>query len=160
MKNIGFIGTGLMGFPMAKNLLKSGFKLKAFNRSIEKAEPLRKFGAEISESIKEVVNNCDVIITMLTDDVAVDEVMKNPDFLKNIKTGATVIDMSSVKPKTALTHGENLKSKNINEIINSFLEDLIKNFSNEKTIYERENQLDAFKTKIRPIMGNLRLTFL
>ncbi len=114
MKNIGFIGTGLMGFPMAKNLLKSGFKLKAFNRSIEKAEPLRKFGAEISESIKEVVNNCDVIITMLTDDVAVDEVMKNPDFLKNIKTGATVIDMSSVKPKTALTHGENLKAKNIN----------------------------------------------
>jgi preprotein translocase subunit SecA len=46
-----------------------------------------------------------------------------------------------------------LKSQNINEIINSFLEDLIKNFSNEKTIYERENQLDAFKTKIRPIMG-------
>ena len=114
MKNIGFIGTGLMGFPMAKNLLKSGFKLKVFNRSIEKAEPLRKFGAEISKSIKEVVNNCDVIITMLTDDIAVDEVMKNPDFLKNIKTGATVIDMSSVKPKTALTHGENLKSKNIN----------------------------------------------
>ena len=114
MKNIGFIGTGLMGFPMAKNLLKSGFKLKVFNRSIEKAEPLRKFGAEISKSIKEVVNNCDVIITMLTDDIAVDEVMKNPDFLKNIKTGATVIDMSSVKPKTALTHGKNLKSKNIN----------------------------------------------
>ena len=114
MKNIGFIGTGLMGFPMTKNLLKSGFKLKVFNRSIEKAEPLRKFGAEISKSIKELVINCDVIITMLTDDIAVNEVMKNPDFLKNIKTGATVIDMSSVKPKTALTHGKNLKSKNIN----------------------------------------------
>ncbi len=103
-----------MGFPMAKNLLKSGFKLKVYNRSIEKAEPLRKFGAEISKSIKEVVNNCDVIITMLTDDIAVDEVMKNSDFLENIKTGSTVIDMSSVKPKTALTHGENLKSININ----------------------------------------------
>ena len=103
-----------MGFPMAKNLLKSGFKLKVHNRSIEKAEPLRKFGAEISKSIKEVVNNCDVIITMLTDDIAVDEVMKNSDFLENIKTGSTVIDMSSVKPKTALTHGENLKSININ----------------------------------------------
>ena len=103
-----------MGFPMAKNLLKSGFKLKAFNRSIKKAEPLKKFGAEISKSIKEVVINCDVIITMLTDDIAVDEVMKNSDFLENIKTGSTVIDMSSVKPKTALTHGENLKSININ----------------------------------------------
>ena len=48
---------------------------------------------------------------------------------------------------------EILKSDNITEIINSFLEDSIKNFSNEKTIYERENQLDAFKAKIRPIMG-------
>jgi preprotein translocase subunit SecA len=46
-----------------------------------------------------------------------------------------------------------LKSENINEIINSFLEDLIKNFSNEKTIYERENQIDAFKAKIKPIVG-------
>ena len=114
MKNIGFIGTGLMGFPMAKQLLKSSYKLKAYNRSIEKADPLRKFGAEISKSIKEVVTDRDVIITMLTDDIAVDEVMKNSDFKDNIKSGATVIDMSSVKPKTALTHGENFKSKNIN----------------------------------------------
>ena len=48
---------------------------------------------------------------------------------------------------------EILKSNNISKIINSFLDDLIKNFSNEKTIYERENQIDAFKAKIRPIMG-------
>ena len=46
-----------------------------------------------------------------------------------------------------------LKSSNINDIINSFHEDLIKNLSNEKTIYTRENQIDAFKTKIKPIMG-------
>ncbi len=114
MKNIGFIGTGLMGFPMAKHLLKSGFKLKAFNRSIEKADPLRKFGAEISKSIKEVVTDRDVIITMLTDDIAVDEVMKNPEFIDNIKPGTTVVDMSSVKPRTALFHGKNLNSKDIN----------------------------------------------
>tara|TARA_B100000315_G_C14539999_1_gene570421 strand:- start:888 stop:1748 length:861 start_codon:yes stop_codon:yes gene_type:complete len=48
---------------------------------------------------------------------------------------------------------EILKSDNISEIINSFLDDLIKDFSSEKTIYEREHQLDAFKAKIRPIMG-------
>ena len=103
-----------MGFPMAKNLLKSGFKLKVFNRSIEKADPLRKFGAEISKSIKEVVTDRDVIITMLTDDIAVDEVMKNPEFIDNIKPGTTVVDMSSVKPRTALFHGKNLNSKDIN----------------------------------------------
>jgi preprotein translocase subunit SecA len=48
---------------------------------------------------------------------------------------------------------EILKSNNISKIINSFLDDLIKNFSKEKKIYERENQIDAFKAKIRPIMG-------
>jgi len=48
-----------------------------------------------------------------------------------------------------------LKSKNINEIVNSFLEDLIQNFSNDKIIYERENQIDAFKIKIKPAMGRL-----
>ena len=47
MKKIGFIGIGLMGFPMAKNILKSGYKLKVFNRSSVKAEPLKEFGAEI-----------------------------------------------------------------------------------------------------------------
>ena len=48
---------------------------------------------------------------------------------------------------------EILKSKNINGIVNSFLEDLIKNFSDEKVIYTRENKLDAFKAKIKPILG-------
>ena len=48
---------------------------------------------------------------------------------------------------------EILKSNQINEVINSFLEDLVRNFSNEKVIYERENQIDAFRTKIKPILG-------
>ena len=48
---------------------------------------------------------------------------------------------------------EILKSKNINEIINSFLEDIIKNFSDEREVYIKENQLNAFKTKIKPIVG-------
>ena len=59
MKNIGFIGIGLMGFPMAKNLLKSGYNLKAYNRSQDKADRLKEFGAEISISIKDVVTNSD-----------------------------------------------------------------------------------------------------
>ena len=113
-KKIGFIGIGLMGLPMAKNILKSGFDLKAFNRSQNKAEPLKEFGAEISTSIDEVVKDCDVVITMLTDDSAIDDVMDNPSFLEKLKLGSTVIDMSSVKPTTATKHGDIFKSKNIN----------------------------------------------
>jgi len=114
MKKIGFIGIGLMGLPMAKKLLKAGYELKAFNRTESKAEPLREFGGKISKSIKEVVSDNDVVITMLTDDNSVDAVMNSQEFLDNLKVDATVIDMSSVKPTTAIKHGNNLHSKNIN----------------------------------------------
>ena len=103
-----------MGLPMAKNLLKAGYELKAFNRTESKAEPLKEFGGKISKSIEEVVSDNDVVITMLTDDSSVDAVMNSREFLDNLKVDATVIDMSSVKPTTAISHGNNLKSKNIN----------------------------------------------
>ncbi len=114
MKNIGFIGIGLMGFPMAKNILKSAYNLKAYNRSQDKADRLKEFGAEISISIKEVVTNSDAIITMLTDDSAVEKVMGSDEFISNIKEGATVIDMSSVNPVITKKYAEILKQKNIN----------------------------------------------
>ena len=113
MKKIGFIGIGLMGFPMAKNILKSGYKLKVFNRSLVKAEPLKDFGAEISKTVSELVKDSEIIITMLTDDKAVDEVMGSSHFLDNLKPGSTVIDMSSTKPITAKKHGKNLSLKKI-----------------------------------------------
>ncbi len=113
-KNIGFIGIGLMGLPMAKNILKAGYNLKAFNRTKSKAEPLKEYGAKITNTIQDVVKECDIVITMLTEDVSVDDVMNSSDFLENLKSKATVIDMSSVKPSTATKHGNNLKIKNIN----------------------------------------------
>ena len=114
MKSIAFIGIGLMGFPMAKNLLKSGYNLKAYNRSQDKADRLKEFGAEISASIKDVVTNSDIIITMLTDDNAVEKVMGSDEFISNIKEGATVIDMSSVNPVLTIKYSKKLKEKKIN----------------------------------------------
>jgi 2-hydroxy-3-oxopropionate reductase len=114
MKSIGFIGIGLMGFPMAKNLLKSGYNLKVYNRSQDKADRLKEFGAEISLSVKDVVTNADVVITMLTDDAAVEKVMSSDEFISNIKEGATVIDMSSVNPVLTIKYSKKLKEKKIN----------------------------------------------
>jgi 2-hydroxy-3-oxopropionate reductase len=111
---IGFIGIGLMGFPMAKNLLKSGYKLKVFNRSQDKAERLKEFGAELSTSIKAAVTSSDVIITMLTDDAAVEKVIGSDEFIKNIKPNATVIDMSSINPVLSKKCAKLLKEKKIN----------------------------------------------
>jgi 2-hydroxy-3-oxopropionate reductase len=113
-KKIGFIGIGLMGLPMAKNILKAGHNLKAFNRSKEKAEKLKEFGAEISLTIDDAVKDSDIVITMLTDDTAINDVMGSSNFLENIKSNTVVIDMSSIKPTTATKHGNDLKSKNIN----------------------------------------------
>ena len=103
-----------MGFPMAKNLLKAGYKLKAFNRSQDKAERLKEFGAELSTSIKDVVASSDVIITMLTDDIAVEKVIGSDEFIKNIKPNATVIDMSSINPVLSKKCAKLLKEKKIN----------------------------------------------
>ena len=111
---IGFIGTGLMGFPMAKNLLKKNLTLKVFNRSLEKAKPLEKFGATISTSLEQVVIGSDIIILMLTDDVEVEKVLGDQKFLANLKPQSTVIDMLSIKPKIAIYYGNLLKKKNIN----------------------------------------------
>ena len=103
-----------MGLPMAKNILKAGYNLKVFNRTKSKAEPLKEYGAKITNTIQDLVKECDIVITMLTEDVSVDDVMNSSDFLENLKSKAIVIDMSSVKPSTATKHGNNLKIKNIN----------------------------------------------
>jgi 2-hydroxy-3-oxopropionate reductase len=111
---IGFIGTGLMGFPMAKNLLDKSLDLNVFSRTIIKAKPLEKFGAKISNSLSEAVKNADVVITMLTDDDAVEKVLSDESFQENLKKGSTVIDMSSIKPKIAIKYGNLLKDKGVN----------------------------------------------
>ena len=103
-----------MCFPMAKNLLDKSLDLKVFSRTIEKAKPLEKVGAKISNSLSEAVKDVDVIITMLTDDDAVEKVLSDQDFQENLKKGSTVIDMSSIKPKIAIKYGNLLKDKGVN----------------------------------------------
>ena len=111
---IAFIGTGLMGYPMASNLLKKKLNLKVFSRTLDKAKPLEKLGAHISNSLGEVVKDTDIIITMLTDDEAVEKVLGDKEFLNNLKPSSTVIDMSSIKPKIAIQYGKILEEKEIN----------------------------------------------
>ena len=110
---IAFIGTGLMGYPMAKNLINKKLNLKVFSRTLEKAKPLEKLGAIIVNSLGEAVKEADIVITMLTDDNAVEKVLGNQEFLNNLKISSTVIDMSSIKPKIAIKYGQLLKDRYI-----------------------------------------------
>ena len=88
--------------------------LSEFKKRVKNSNLLKEFGAKISDSVVELVKNSEVIITMLTDDAAVDQVMGNSDFIDNLMPGTTIIDMSSVKPETAVKHANNLKKKQIN----------------------------------------------
>ena len=111
--NIGFIGTGLMGAPMIKNLLKSKHQISIFNRTISKAKKLKKYGAYLSYKIEELVKDKEIIITMLTDDKAVKDIIRSKTFLNNVCKETTVIDMSSTKPSTALDNYKTLKKKGV-----------------------------------------------
>jgi len=98
-EKIGFIGLGIMGKPMAKSLLKAGYKLIVHNRSKSPVEELAGMGAERGESPKEVAEKSDIIITMLPDSPDVEKVILGENGLLNgAKKGSVIIDMSSIAP--------------------------------------------------------------
>ncbi len=96
---IGFIGLGIMGKPMAKNLIKAGYELTVHNRSRASVEELAQDGATTASSGKEVAERSDVIITMLPDSPDSELViLGDGGILEGAKAGSVIIDMSSIAP--------------------------------------------------------------
>lgn len=96
---VGFIGLGIMGRPMAKNLMEAGYDLVVHNRSPEKAEELAKEGATAAGSPREVAEGCDVVITMLPDSPEVEEVLAGDGgVFEGVGDGALIVDMSTISP--------------------------------------------------------------
>ena len=102
IKRIGFIGLGLMGKPMVRNLMKSGFELIVHNRSRAAVDELVSEGAKPAASPKEAAASADVIITMLPEDPHVADVVSGPDgVIESILPDAVLVDMSTISPTTA-----------------------------------------------------------
>jgi 3-hydroxyisobutyrate dehydrogenase-like beta-hydroxyacid dehydrogenase len=102
MKNnpvIGFIGLGNMGLPMARNLVRAGFSVKAYNRSVHKGQDLAALGASLVTTPEEAAKDADVVITMLSDDAAVTEVSEK--ILPAMKAGSIHLSMSTIAPATS-----------------------------------------------------------
>ena len=99
MKKVGFIGLGIMGDPMARNLLKAGYELTVYARRAEKAEAFVQAGARAGRSSAEVAAQSEVVITMLPNSPEVKEVVLGPGgVLEGAKPGTILIDMSSIAP--------------------------------------------------------------
>lgn len=113
-KVIAFLGIGLMGNPMAKNLLKKGYKVIAWNRTSAKAEALSAYGAQIAHSL-EKISSANIVITMLEAGPQVDAVISAA--LPSLQKGCLVIDMSSTRQSEA-----QLLNKKLNEHDIQFLD--------------------------------------
>ena len=99
MDNIGFIGIGVMGYPMAVNLLRAGYPLSFLSRNREKVEALIKLGGVAAESPRQVAEASDVVITMLPDTRVVEEVLfEGQGVIQGLRSGKVVIDMSTISP--------------------------------------------------------------
>jgi 2-hydroxy-3-oxopropionate reductase len=110
---IAFLGIGLMGFPMARNLLQAGFDVTAWNRSPDKAKALEPFGGKVSLLAGDAARDADVVITMLSDGPAVADMLFAQGLAGSMKRGAVFIDMSSIKPGEARDHAERLAALGI-----------------------------------------------
>lgn len=98
-EKVGFVGLGIMGKPMARNLMEAGYELVVNNRSQESVDELAGEGAEAAGSPREVAEKSDIIITMLPDSPQVEEIVAGENgILEGITEGSLVVDMSTISP--------------------------------------------------------------
>ncbi|HEY7591873.1 MAG TPA: 2-hydroxy-3-oxopropionate reductase [Actinophytocola sp.] len=102
MTTIGFIGLGIMGGPMARNLLGAGFDVVGYNRSPAAVERLAGEGGRAAKSVEDAVSGADVVITMLPDFPQVEEVVFGAGgVLESARPGTLYVDMSTIRPQTS-----------------------------------------------------------
>jgi 3-hydroxyisobutyrate dehydrogenase-like beta-hydroxyacid dehydrogenase len=102
MQRIGFIGIGLMGQQMARRVLLGGYPLTIWNRTKDKARPLLEAGAAWADSPRAVAQVSDMVITMVTDSAASEQVVCGPGgILEGAHPGLVLVDMSSITPETS-----------------------------------------------------------
>ena len=99
MERVGFVGTGIMGAPMARNALKAGFPVTVTNRTLSRAEPLAKDGAMVVKTPREVAERSDIVVTMVPNTPHVEAAVFGPDGVAaGAREGLLLIDMSTISP--------------------------------------------------------------
>src|SRR6476646_11661677 len=103
IKKICYVGLGTMGSGMASNLLKAGYELTVWNRSVERNKPFARKGARVADTPADAVRDVDLVMYSLSNDQAIEEVVFGANgILSGIKEGQIAINMSTVLPATSL----------------------------------------------------------
>ncbi len=111
---IGFIGIGIMGLPMAKNLMKAGYPLIAYDINKEAVADIVQTGAQKGESCSHVTADCDIIITMLPNSPDVQKAVLDPQGIaEGAHKGQILIDMSSIAPLVSQSIARELAKKGV-----------------------------------------------
>jgi 3-hydroxyisobutyrate dehydrogenase-like beta-hydroxyacid dehydrogenase len=101
-QNIGFIGLGSLGTPIAMNLMDSGHALHVYNRTISKTESLATKGAIVCKSIANLAQKCSIVFTIVSDDAAIEAICDGEDgLLQNLAKDSIHVSMSTILPATA-----------------------------------------------------------
>lgn len=116
MASIAFLGLGIMGAPMAVNLVRAGFDVVGWNRTASKGTPLLKAGGSIARSPAEAVKGADYILSILDSGPVVREVFFGSGASDHMKPGAIFIDMASIPPRMAQEHARLLKEKGVGHL--------------------------------------------
>ena len=114
-ERIGFVGLGMMGMPMSRNLVEAGYAVTVFDLDGAAIEAARAFGASPASSGAEVAAQSDIIITMVPDSPHVEAAIAGPDgILEGVMAGSVVIDMSTISPATGKKMAALLEEKSVN----------------------------------------------
>ena len=114
--SIAVLGIGMMGFPMARRLCEAGHRVSAWNRSRAKAERLLPFGAQVCDLPAEAVAQADIVLCLLEDGAAVENVLFGQGTAAALRPGTLVIDMSSIQPRQARDHAARLAAVGVSHL--------------------------------------------
>jgi len=157
IKKISYLGLGTMGSGMVSNLLKAGYELTVWNRSVERNKPFARKGARVADTPANAVRDVDLVMYSLSNDQAVEEVVFGANgILSGINAGQIAIDMSTVLPATSLREQE-AYSKRGADFLDAPVFGSKKEAADAKLWIMAAGKRDAFE-KVKPVLQHLGQT--
>ena len=157
IKKISYVGLGTMGSGMVSNLLKAGYELTVWNRSVERNKPFARKGARVADTPANAVRDVDLVMYSLSNDQAVEEVVFGANgIISGITAGQIAMDMSTVLPATSLREQEAYSKRGV-DFLDAPVFGSKKEAADAKLWIMAAGKRDAFE-KVKPVLQHLGQT--